>query len=195
MEIHAFLTQLTSCKARNNMREMKQGELAFFYHSNCKVPGIAGIMEIVQEASVDSKVFSSLCLALCSLIGWLQASAHDPEHPYYDPKDKPDDPKWSIVHVEFRQKFPKVISLKTLQSFAKPGGVLEHLQTLKTTRLSVSKVTKTQWDFVLSLVNLEEAEPEVDAAGPSKANTKKSAAKKGAAKKLPNEAVGEEHED
>ena len=57
MKIHVFLTQLTSCKARNNMREMKQGELAFFYHSNCKVPGIAGIMEIVQEASVDSKDF------------------------------------------------------------------------------------------------------------------------------------------
>jgi predicted RNA-binding protein with PUA-like domain len=25
---------------------MKIGELAFFYHSNCKVPGIAGLMEV-----------------------------------------------------------------------------------------------------------------------------------------------------
>jgi hypothetical protein len=37
------------------MRAMKTGDLAFFYHSNCKVPGIAGIMEIVREASVDGK--------------------------------------------------------------------------------------------------------------------------------------------
>lgn len=35
------------------MRAMKKGDLAFFYHSNCKVPGIAGIMEIVREHSID----------------------------------------------------------------------------------------------------------------------------------------------
>ena len=39
--------------ARNNMRAMMKGDQAFFYHSNCKVPGIAGVMEIVQEHSVD----------------------------------------------------------------------------------------------------------------------------------------------
>jgi len=41
--------------ARNNMMAMKQGELAFFYHSNCKVPGIAGIMEVAQESFVDGR--------------------------------------------------------------------------------------------------------------------------------------------
>ena len=41
--------------ARNHMMNMKKGELAFFYHSSCKVPGIVGIMEIVQEATVDGK--------------------------------------------------------------------------------------------------------------------------------------------
>ena len=41
--------------ARNNMRSMVKGDQAFFYHSNCKVPGIVGIMEIVQEHSVDGK--------------------------------------------------------------------------------------------------------------------------------------------
>lgn len=35
------------------MREMKKGDYAFFYHSNCKVPGVVGVMEIVQEHSVD----------------------------------------------------------------------------------------------------------------------------------------------
>ena len=42
-------------QARNNMRAMKKGDLAFFYHSNCKVPGIVGLMEIVEEHSVDGE--------------------------------------------------------------------------------------------------------------------------------------------
>lgn len=48
--------------ARNFMKEMKRGDLAFFYHSNCRPPGIVGIMEIVQEHSTDGKGFSSLSL-------------------------------------------------------------------------------------------------------------------------------------
>jgi predicted RNA-binding protein with PUA-like domain len=32
---------------------MRKGDLAFFYHSNTKVPGVAGIMEIVEEHSID----------------------------------------------------------------------------------------------------------------------------------------------
>lgn len=39
--------------ARNHMRAMKTGDYAFFYHSNCKAPGIAGYMEIVREHSAD----------------------------------------------------------------------------------------------------------------------------------------------
>lgn len=38
------------------MQTMRKGDLAFFYHSNCKVPGIAGVMEIVQEHSPDGRV-------------------------------------------------------------------------------------------------------------------------------------------
>lgn len=37
------------------MRAMRKGDLAFFYHSNCKVPGIVGIMEIVREHSIDGE--------------------------------------------------------------------------------------------------------------------------------------------
>ena len=42
--------------ARNNLRAMRKGDLAFFYHSNCKVPGIAGVMEIVEEHRIDGTV-------------------------------------------------------------------------------------------------------------------------------------------
>lgn len=46
--------------ARNNLRTMKKGDLAFFYHSNTKEPGIVGTMEIVQEHSPDRMPLYSL---------------------------------------------------------------------------------------------------------------------------------------
>lgn len=45
--------------ARNNLRLMTKGDMAFFYHSNCKEPGIVGTMEVVEEHSVDSKLTNS----------------------------------------------------------------------------------------------------------------------------------------
>ncbi|KAI1614509.1 PUA-like domain-containing protein [Exophiala viscosa] len=118
--------------ARNNMRAMRKGDLAFFYHSNCAVPGVAGVMRIVAEHSVDE-------------------SAFDPDHPYYDPKSDREKPKWELVHVEFVKKFDKIVTLKELKSYALNGGVLENMQTLKQSRLSVSAVTPAEWRFVLNV--------------------------------------------
>jgi predicted RNA-binding protein with PUA-like domain len=53
--------------ARNHMRNMNAGDQAFFYHSNCKEPGIAGTMEIVKEFSEDSKFLFPLILILTSV--------------------------------------------------------------------------------------------------------------------------------
>ncbi len=88
-------------------------------------------------------------------LNYFVETAFDPEHPYYDEKSDREKPKWCLVHVEFRQKFPEIIKLKELQKFAKPGGVLEKMQVLNQTRLSVSKVTKKEWDFIMSLVDSE----------------------------------------
>lgn len=43
-----------------------------------------------------------------------------------------------------------MIRLKALQKYAKDGGVLENLQVLKQSRLSVSKVTKKEWQVPTS---------------------------------------------
>ncbi|KAI9762800.1 MAG: hypothetical protein M4579_000152 [Chaenotheca gracillima] len=122
--------------ARNNMRQMRKGDLAFFYHSNCKTPGIAGIMEIVEEASDDP-------------------SAIDPKHPYHDPKSTAENPKWSIVHVEFRRKLKDLVSLGQLRIWGQPGGALENMALLKQSRLSVSKVREVEWDFIMDHAQLE----------------------------------------
>ncbi|KAG9785252.1 Thymocyte nuclear protein 1 [Exophiala dermatitidis] len=118
--------------ARNNLRAMRKGDLAFFYHSNCDVPGIAGVMRIVQEHSVDE-------------------SAFDPNHPYYDPKSDRAKPKWDVVHVEFVRKFDQLITLRQLKSFSEPSGALKDMQMLRQSRLSVSSVKPAEWEFILQL--------------------------------------------
>ena len=126
---------------------MKKGELAFFYHSNCKEPGIAGTMEIVQEHSPDCKVHLSIRQA--NMLTETPVSAHDPKAPYYDPKSQPSDPKWSVVHVKFRSKFAVPIGLKELREMGGPGKPLENMQMLKQSRLSVSKVSAGEWEYLM----------------------------------------------
>lgn len=76
-------------------------------------------------------------------------SAHDPKAPYYDASSKPEDPKWSVVHVEFRQKLATPITLKELKAWqSQKGHPLENMQTLKLARSSVSKVSSDEWEFL-----------------------------------------------
>ncbi|KAJ5280817.1 High mobility group HMG-I/HMG-Y [Penicillium angulare] len=126
--------------ARNLMCEMKKGDYAFFYHSNCKTPGVVGVMEIVQEHSTDE-------------------SAFDPNHPYHDPKASRENPKWVVVHVEFRRKLKNQVTLHDLKAHSEAGMPLEDLQTLKQARLSISSVTSAQWHYILQLAgdNSEES--------------------------------------
>ncbi len=77
-------------QVRNMMRdEMQPGDLAFFYHSNCKQPGIAGIMKITRAGYPDSTAF-------------------DPKKKYYDPKSDPDNPRWFMVDVKYVRHMRRV---------------------------------------------------------------------------------------
>ncbi|KAJ6442550.1 short-chain dehydrogenase reductase sdr protein [Purpureocillium lavendulum] len=120
--------------ARNHMRNMNAGDKAFFYHSNCKEPGIAGTMEIVREFSEDK-------------------SARRPGTPYYDASSTRENPRWSLVHVEFRSKLAVPITLRELRELGKPGGPLENMQMLKQSRLSVSRVSKEEWDALCKVAD------------------------------------------
>lgn len=117
-------------QVRNMMRdEMKRGDLAFFYHSNCKVPGIAGIMKIVREAYPDYTAF-------------------DPKEKYFDPKSDPDNPHWFMVDVRYVRKLKRVITLAEMKEHAE----LTELPLLRRgNRLSVMPVSGQQWEFILSL--------------------------------------------
>ncbi len=117
-------------QARNFMRDdMKKGDHAFFYHSNCETPGIVGKMEIVRESTPD---FSAL----------------DPESPYYDPKSTEQNPRWFMVSVRFLEKFTHPIALHTLKNYS----ALHQMILLKPgNRLSVMPVTPAEWQFILNL--------------------------------------------
>lgn len=76
-------------------------------------------------------------------------TAFDPAEPYYDPKSSRDDPKWFLVHVEFRRKLERQIGLAELKRYAK--NELSEMPMLNMSRLSVSGVPKGCWDFILAL--------------------------------------------
>ncbi|KAK2761346.1 hypothetical protein FQN54_001868 [Arachnomyces sp. PD_36] len=80
-------------------------------------------------------------------------TAFDTSHPYFDWKSDPNNPRWELVHVEFRRKFKSLVGLAELKTYGAPGGALENLQMLKQSRLSVSAVTAKQWKFIMGLVD------------------------------------------
>ncbi|MGL5080702.1 MAG: EVE domain-containing protein [Microcoleaceae cyanobacterium] len=83
-------------QARNFLRRMILGDLAFFYHSNTKYPGIVGLMRVIDVNLSDPTQF-------------------DPESQYYDSKSTPDSPRWQTVRVEFVEQFPHIITLARLK--------------------------------------------------------------------------------
>lgn len=77
-------------------------------------------------------------------------SAHDSSKPYYDPKSKPEDPKWSVVHVEFRQKLETPITLKEMKDwYGEKDHPLAGMQMLRMTRMSVTRVSAGEWEFLV----------------------------------------------
>jgi predicted RNA-binding protein with PUA-like domain len=120
-------------QARNYMREMRVGDLAFFYHSSTEVPGVAGIVKVVREAYPD-------------------ATAFDRKHDHYDADSDPAAPRWFMVDVQLVRKFDAVVALETLRSHA--SGKLKNMIVLKRgNRLSITPVTKTEWQHVESLAS------------------------------------------
>jgi len=117
-------------QARNFMRDqMKLGDQAFFYHSNCDVPGIAGIVEISKLAYPDRTQFD--------------AKSH-----YFDPKSTPENPRWMNVDVKLVRK-TRLLSLKELRSYPE----LAHMRILqKGNRLSITPVDPREWEFIMGVL-------------------------------------------
>ncbi|WP_240327686.1 EVE domain-containing protein [Dechloromonas sp. HYN0024] len=113
-------------QARNFMRDAMQiGDLAFFYHSSCAEPGIAGICEVCSEPYPDETQFSRTS-------------------PYFDPKSLTDSPRWCLREVRFVGK-TRLISLAELRRYPE----LANMRLLaRGNRLSIMPVTTAEWVFI-----------------------------------------------
>jgi predicted RNA-binding protein with PUA-like domain len=118
-------------QARNMMRDqMGVGDLFFFAHSSCKVPGIAGVAEIVSEPYDDPTQF-------------------DPASHYFDPGAKADKPRWTSRDVRFVERFATMLTLPELREHAEDYPNFRLLW--RGNRLSVMPVEDAYWPIVLGL--------------------------------------------
>jgi predicted RNA-binding protein with PUA-like domain len=116
-------------QARNFMRDMAKGDLVIFYHSNAKPPGAAGLCRVCRESYTDPSQF-------------------DAKSRYYDARSKEGDPRWSLVDVEFVEKFAEPVSLQALKEDRALEGMLV---TQKGSRLSVQPVDPRHFKRVLQM--------------------------------------------
>eukprot|EP01068_Selenidium_serpulae_P016808 Selendium_serpulae@DN6325_c0_g1_i1.p1 len=147
MDMKFSLTDLIECEnqtaewdgvrnylARNILKSMKIGDYCFFYHSNCKPPGIVGVVQVVKEAYPDHTQF-------------------DAKNPHFDASSKKDDPRWIMVDVKYVRSLKRMLSLDELKLYR--TAELSNMDLFVKARLSCQRVSAAEWNF---LHNLEENE-------------------------------------
>ena len=109
---------------------MTVGDRAFFYHSNAKPPGIVGLMEVVETGITDPSQF-------------------EPNNKYFDPKSKPEAPRWDCVRLRYVGRFAAMLSLDDLrQHFSEDElGVIK-----RGNRLSILPVMGASAERLLELL-------------------------------------------
>jgi predicted RNA-binding protein with PUA-like domain len=119
-------------QVRNLLRdEIKFGDLAFFYHSSCPEPGVAGVMEVTSAAHPDVTQF-------------------DPNSEYHDSKSTRAEPRWFAVDVTLKERFKNTVLLQELRDSAP----LKTLQILRRgNRLSITPVSAAEWKSILKLAH------------------------------------------
>ncbi|TAF75044.1 MAG: EVE domain-containing protein [Bacteroidetes bacterium] len=100
-------------QARNNLKEMKKGDLALFYHSNIGKE-VVGVVKIIKENYPDPTI---------------------------------DDARWVAVEVEPVKKLKTPVTLQKI----KTDAVLQQIGLIKQSRLSVIKLKKEEFDYILLL--------------------------------------------
>ena len=117
-------------QARNFMRDdMRLRDQAFFYHSSCPHPGIAGVIEVARLAYPDETQF-------------------DPKSDYHDPVATRSNPRWFNVDVRLVRK-TRLLGIHEMRKHPQLAG-MRVLQ--RANRLSITPVQVTEWRFILKLL-------------------------------------------
>ncbi len=116
-------------QARNNMTEMRVGDLGLFYHSSIPEPAAVGIVKVVRTAYPDFTAFER-------------------GGEYYDPRSTESKPIWMMVDVAYEQPLKHPVTLARMRAEPRLVGMplLKRGQ-----RLSVQPITPQEWAIVLEL--------------------------------------------
>ena len=113
-------------QARNFMRDsMRLSDGVLFYHSSCAEPGIVGIARVTSAPYPGPTQFES-------------------ESRYFDPKSKPDQPRWMLVDVQAVKKTRNL----TLTELRATPALAELLVLQKGSRLSITPVDAQHWQVI-----------------------------------------------
>ncbi len=123
-------------QARNFIREMALGDHVLFYHSNADPPAVVGSAEVVKTAYPDDTQF-------------------DKRSGHYDSASTMDHPRWEMVDIKYREKFPTSLPLDRLREEAKLKGMV---LLRKGSRLSVQPVTASEWAVIMKLARSKKGE-------------------------------------
>jgi len=116
-------------QARNMLRDqIKEGDLAFIYHSSTDPTGIVGIAEVVRS-------------------GYPDATAFDPKDSHYDAKSRKDSPTWYVVDVKAVKKFREIVTLERMRGMKGLDGMV---LLKKGSRLSVQSVSPAEWAVIVA---------------------------------------------
>jgi predicted RNA-binding protein with PUA-like domain len=124
-------TGVRNFQARNNMMEIKLGDLGLFYHSSIAQPAAVGICRVAKEAYPDFTQF-------------------DRAGEYFDGRAKLEKPIWFMVDVAYDRPFDRPVALSQMRADPRLVGMalLRRGQ-----RLSVQPVMPHEWKIVLALGN------------------------------------------
>jgi len=122
-------TGVRNFQARNNMMEMRLGDLGLFYHSSIAEPAAVGVCKVVKTAYPDFTQFER-------------------GGEYFDGRAKPDKPIWYMVDVAYLEAFDNPVTLARMRAEPRLVGMalLRRGQ-----RLSVQPVMPHEWKIVLEL--------------------------------------------
>lgn len=114
-------------QARNfMMHQMQVGDQAFFYHSSCPEPGIAGLVAVASPAYPDATQF-------------------DRDSRFFDPTASVEQPRWFNVDVRFLRK----TRLLPLSELRRPPELANMRVLARGNRLSITPVDPDEWRFIV----------------------------------------------
>jgi predicted RNA-binding protein with PUA-like domain len=119
-------------QVRNLLRdEIQEGDLGFFYHSSCPIPGIVGVIEVVKAGYPD----------------W---TAWDADSPFFDPNGSFSHPRWFMVDVKLVQIFQQIITLAQLKQHPR---LKQMWVNRRGNRLSITPVHAAEWAVIMKAVH------------------------------------------